>query len=406
MKKLNLVYAFIFAIFLIGCATKNVEVKVEKKEDGSLVLPDVIEKTTDNGFGGFYLNIEKAMEKYKISRSEAHEIQNQMRDELFSISGSLSVYNQHAYLDEALKTAIYNVTVLKQFESGFKPTYLRPGSFYLVLDLDETLLTQWYANGLKPTDKRKAHLGTSTRDKVIRSVDRKTGQNLEVATIINGPNTVTFRPKLNEFFRQIKKIKGYAGFIIFTAKDDDATWDIINRWKQMSPRLFKDLKGVFTRNYLRYGFDFSKPSKDLRIIDESLKHVILIDDNESRVVQKNLNYRIPKFNADYFWDIYSAEQSNNTQDEKWIFESVLDFVASTIKKCHGRDVVNCFEQRLGTKDSDNREYYAWLKNRLPRLKIDEKKIKDLHLFHQPFSFKDVVPTSDKYPEFSQGKTKI
>lgn len=406
MKKLNLIYTFFFAIFLLGCATKKVEVIVEQKEDGSLVLPEVIEKTTDNGFGGFYLNIEKAMEKYKVSRLEAHEIQNQMRDELFSISGSLSIYNQHAYLDEALKTAIYNVTVLKQFESGFKAKYLRPGSFYLVLDLDETLLTQWYANGLKNTDKRKAHLGTSVRDKVIRSVDRKTGKNLEVASIINGPNTVTFRPKLDEFFRQVKKIKGYEGFIIFTAKDDEATWDILNRWKQMSPRLFKDLKGVFTRNYLRYGMDFSKPSKDLRIIDKSLDHVILIDDNESRVVQKNLNYRIPKFNADYFWDIYSAKQSNNTQDEKWIFESVLDFVASTIKKCQGRKVVNCFEEKLGSNDSDNSVYYGWLKKRLPRLKINEKRIQELHLFHQPFSFKDVVPTSDKYPVFSQGKTKI
>lgn len=384
-----------FQLFLSGCASQSPMILTDLKQ---VPFADVIRRTTDSGFGGFYLDIEKTMQTYQVSRLEAHEIQNQMRDELESISGSLSVFHQAMYVDQALKNAVYNVTVLKNSESGFEPRPLYAGQFYIVLDLDETVLTQWYDNGLKETKERRAHLGVSMRDKVIRSVDKQTGENLERPKILNGPPVVTFRPKVESFLKNLEKVKGYQGFIIFTAKEDLAAWDIIRKWSHKQPRLFKKLKGVFTRNYLTYGGVYKKPSKDLRIIDEKLRDVFLVDDNESRVVQKELNYRIPKFNADYYWDQYSKQSSS---DEKWVFDSVLDYILTKIKGCQGDRVTKCLSQQLGTTDANNEAYYAWLKERLPRIKIDAAKIETQQLFHQPFFCKDFVRSEHVFPKFQE-----
>lgn len=388
---------FLLILFLtMGCSSQP---KQKVPSDLSQIkFPKVIRRVTDAGFGGFYLDIEKTMQEYQVNRYQAHEIQNQMRDELESLSGSFSIFHQAPYAEEALSNAVYNVTVLKNTESGFEAKPLYAGQFYLVLDLDETVLTQWYANGLKPVKERRAHLGVSYRDKVIRTVDRKTGENLEQVNILNGPPVVTFRPKIESFLKNLEKVKGYQGFIIFTAKEDLAAWDIVRKWQQKQPRLFKKLKGVFTRNYLTYGGPYEKPSKDLRIIDEKLRDVFLIDDNESRVIQKELNYRIPKFNADYYWDHYTQDSS---VDEKWIFDSVLDYVLSEIKSCQGDRMTKCLSQKLGVKekDDDYQAYYAWLKKRLPRIHIEQSKVEQLQLFHQPFVCKDYVRSDHLFPYF-------
>lgn len=385
----------LFSIFLFAaCSTQKVSTDLSQYQ-----IPDIINRSTEPGFGGFYLDIEKTMQKYKISRMMAHEIQNQMRDELESLSSSFSIFHQAPYLAEAVKNAVYNVTVLKNFESGFEPKALKQGEFYVVLDLDETVLTQWYRNGAKNINERRAHLGVSIRDKAIRSINRKTGENLEEVTILNGPSVVTFRPKVDRFLKALEKIKGYQGFLIFTAKEDLSAWDIILRWKKKQPRLFRKLKGVFTRNYLTYGGVYKKPSKDLRIVDESLQHVFLVDDNESRVVQKELNYRIPKFSADYYWDYYVKEMHGSGSDEKWIFESVLDYILVEMKSCQGRKVISCLSKNLGAQNEENSGYYAWLKLKLPNLKVDKERIKELHLFHQEWVCKDYVRTYDTYPQF-------
>ena len=177
-------------MFLSACSTQKTTTDLDRYK-----FPDIINRTTDYGFGGFYLNIDKTMQKYKISRLSAHEIQNQMRDELESLSGSFSIFHQAPYLKQALKNAVYNVTVLKNYESGFEPKPLNQGEFYIVLDLDETILTQWYQNGAKEVNERRAHLGVSYRDKAVRSIDRKTGENLKEVTILNVPPVVTFSAK-------------------------------------------------------------------------------------------------------------------------------------------------------------------------------------------------------------------
>src|SRR5690606_4064146 len=111
------------------------------------LLPLVL-RTTDTGFGGFYLDIEKTMETLGVSRLDAHEIQNQMRDELEVVAGSPSAVQQRPYLAAALANAVDNVVRRKQSESGFKPIAFQPNEFVVVLDLDETLLVHWYAMGM------------------------------------------------------------------------------------------------------------------------------------------------------------------------------------------------------------------------------------------------------------------
>jgi hypothetical protein len=392
MNKLLLTLATV--LICISCASHKVSDDMSQYD-----IPDVIRRTTDPGFGGFYLDIEKTMAKYKISRMMAHEIQNQMRDELESLSNSFSIFHQAPYLKGALEDAVYNVTVLKNFESGYEPTNLKQGEFYVVLDLDETVLTQWYHNGAKDTNERRAHLGVSIRDKALRTMNRETGENLSEKFILNGPAVVTFRPKVDEFLKGLEKISGYKGFFVFTAKEDLSAWDIVDRWKSKQPRLFRKLKGVFTRNYLTYGGPYKKPSKDLRIVDESLKHVFLVDDNESRVVQKDLNYRIPKFSADYYWDHYMNEKSSANSNEKWVFESVLDYVLVQTKSCSGKNVIACLSKKLGSTDQDREPYFKWLKQRLPNIVIDRERIKTIHLFHQDWVCKDYVRTYDTFPHF-------
>ena len=168
-------------------------------------------------------------------------------------------------------------------------------------------------------------------------------------------------PKLKSFIKSLEKLKGYQGLLIFTAKEDLAAWDIIQRWRKKWPQTFRKLKGVFTRNYLTFGTHYNQPSKDLRIIDESLTHVFLIDDNESRVVQKNLNYRIPKFSADFYWDYYLKDHHGRTSDEKWVFESVLDYILVEMNLCQGKQVTECLSKKLGSNDQDLEGYFTWLK---------------------------------------------
>lgn len=90
------------------------------------------------------------------------------------------------------------------------------------------------------------------------------------------------------------------------------------------------LKGLFTRNHLIREQEPSKLSKDLRIIDESLKHVIIIDDNPTRIIEKqkkNLK-EIPKYNPDE----YLKAKATGNKDVSNYFEKVLPVIVSEIKE--------------------------------------------------------------------------
>src|SRR5690606_15680467 len=94
-----------------------------------------------------------------------------------------------------------------------------------------------------------------------------------------GPDYLSMTPGWQQAFNEIAKIPGCLGVLIYTAKEDQAAQAIVDRLTLNGKPLRNFLKGVFTRNHLVRDHDHVKLSKDLRIIDESLEHVILIDDN-------------------------------------------------------------------------------------------------------------------------------
>lgn len=366
-----------------------------------------IESVTDSGFGGTYLKIEKLMKDFDLSRFEAHEVQNQMRDELEINSGSFSKIVQKPYLEKAFSNALDAVKNRKSYQSGFKPVKFKAGEFVVVLDMDETLLTHWYKKANQMGTKRKGSLFLTVRDSVVRSVDRKTGDSLKKASLLLSSNTVQLRPDVVNFFDKVSKLEGFKGFVLYTAKEDKSAWDLYQVWKNSSPELFKNVLGFFTRNYLLFNSSVKKPSKDLRIFDPSLQHVVLIDDNESRVLQKYLNFRIPKFNADGYLDSIEAKSDDFTN----LHSNVLNFTYDRLKECAGKTRQGafslCIQNQLGDlsnkgKHTEQALYFKWLVDQGMIKKITFDQVIDKHTFHQDFVFDMKRDLATPFPVFKKG----
>jgi hypothetical protein len=169
-------------------------------------------------------------------------------------------------------------------ESGFKPVaFARPGDYIAVLDLDETLLHQWYSSGAQGN----FDLKVSVRDNNGRT--------------LQSPDTVKFTPATEKFILDLKKDPHNRGVVIFTAKQDQAAHDLIERWRFTDGTPARQhFSGIFTRNHLVVGTKILTPSKDLRIFDAELKHVVMVDDNPARIPQLQLLRAQPKFDADTY----------------------------------------------------------------------------------------------------------
>ena len=273
-----------------------------------------------------HLDINKMVKKGGYTRAEAVEIQNQMKDildqdqEYEKLEKSDKTYNlvkaKDAKILEALKKAIKIVKEDKVFESGFKAEKLKENEFYVVFDLDETLLVQWYEAGLK---------GDKFYDAKADSVD-----NILKPTLLS-PNYVSLTPGFEKALKDISKIPGNKGIIFFSAKLDKATYDIIEELKIDGKPIKSFIKGLYTRNYLVRENEPSKLSKDLRIIDDSLKHLIIIDDNPTRILEKQKkNLReIPKYNPDEY--LNAKLETKNTKIQNY-FEGLLPVVVDEIKE--------------------------------------------------------------------------
>ena len=85
-------------------------------------LQNLILDRQDPSYGGYYLDIDFTMKSLGISRLFAHEIQNQMRDELETLSSSYSIIRQKPFLNSVIKNAVDNVTQRYHEEGMFKPS--------------------------------------------------------------------------------------------------------------------------------------------------------------------------------------------------------------------------------------------------------------------------------------------
>lgn len=272
-----------------------------------------------------HLDIAK-MIKDGYTRAEAVEIQNQMKDLLEKNSEYLKLeeegnsqnlfkYKSQIVVD-TLKQAIKNVKENKYFESGFKQETLKPNEFYVAFDLDETLLVQWYEYAEK--GQGYYDIKTDTDDNILRP------------TLLS-PKYVSLTPNFEKTLLEISKIPNNKGIIFFSAKLDTATIDIVNKMKIGGKPAKEFLKGLYTRNYLVRESEPTKLSKDLRIIDESLKHVIIIDDNPTRILEKQKkNLReIPKYNPDEY--LKAKKETKNKMISDY-YEKLLPIITEEIKE--------------------------------------------------------------------------
>lgn len=251
-----------------------------------------------------YLDIGKLMED-GYTRLEAFELQNfafdMMRSERISVL-------------KALANAKKLFKKKEMGESGyFPPSNMAPSDFIVAFDLDETLLAQWYRSNERGT----------------KYYDFCTGVSDKVEDLgIESPDCVKFLPGLERVLKSIKKIPGCRGIVLFSAKDDETSKAIIDKWKIDGVKARDFFTGIFTRNYLTRGNGVFKPSKDLRIIDESLDHVLIVDDNPLRLFQPD-NVRVfPKFNAEMY---LSATVERKKIHVIKFYERALDLVLSEIE---------------------------------------------------------------------------
>jgi hypothetical protein len=277
------------------------------------------------GFSRGHLNI-PVMLKDGFSRLEAIEVQNQMKDILDNNpdymaaekaeKGDLLFQNQDTLVLQALQTAIDKVKKDKFFESGFVPQKLKGHEFYAVFDMDETLLVHWYRSGEKGSNYY--DVKNLTLDSILRPA-------------LFSPDYVSMTPGWEKALIEISKTPGCQGVLVFTAKEDKASHNLIDHLKIAGKPFRSFLKGVFSRNHLVRDNKSVKLSKDLRIIDETLEHVILIDDNPTRIFpeqQRNLR-EFPKYNADLYLE---SKSTGKDPVARQFFEKLLPTVVSEIQE--------------------------------------------------------------------------
>ncbi|PKL75357.1 MAG: hypothetical protein CVV27_15790 [Candidatus Melainabacteria bacterium HGW-Melainabacteria-1] len=275
------------------------------------------------GFTRGHLDIGKLIQA-GYTRLEAVEVQNQMKDLLEAMPEYMALeraglgdelFSRHdTMVLKALEQAIVQVRQQRRIESGFAPVPLQKHEFYVAFDMDETLLTQWYASGSKgPTYRDLADL---PKDTVLRPN-------------LTGPDYLSMTPGWEKALLDLAALPGCKGILVFTAKEDGAAHAIIDRLRVQGKPLRGFLKGVFTRNHLVRESKAEKLSKDLRIIDESLEHVVIVDDNPTRIFasqQDNLR-EFPKYNPDAY---YAARDAKDTVKLR-LFEQLLPTVVAEIR---------------------------------------------------------------------------
>ncbi|GIW22722.1 MAG: hypothetical protein KatS3mg068_1729 [Candidatus Sericytochromatia bacterium] len=312
---------FTISLFFISFISN---VSIAKEIDVSKYILEPMPSWYNERYYNPHLDI-NLMIKDGFTRYEALEIQNQMKDILDNDKEFLEMEENSRLNDykiekviSSLNQAIKNVKENRKFENNFKPEKnLKNYEFYVVFDMDETLLVQWYKMGEKGSKYYTSKVSQNCLDNIIKPK-------------IEGPNYFLMIPKWEEAFDKIYKIPGNKGIILFSAKLDIATHCIIDKLKIKGKPLKDHVKAIFTRNYLIREVEPTKLSKDLRMIDETLEHVIIIDDNPTRILEKqkrNLR-KFPKYNADE----YLLSKDKNNQKVKKYFENLLDVIVDEIQE--------------------------------------------------------------------------
>lgn len=272
----------------------------------------------DSIYSGIYLDIDKVMEREKISRFEAAETQRRVKDQL--------VASPSTFKEAAFAQALAEVRAGK-YASGWNPKIelKSKADAIVVIDLDETLLGQWYESGDECHD-----LAGITPDTAQTKSGEKTSSSF-----------VKFAPGVEGFLRKIKATPHVKGIAFFTGKNEAAAADLFAKWHFADGTLVRDfVQGIFTRNYLIVNDQTSLPSKDMRILDPGLQNVLLIDDNTARVLQPQVQYVEPKFSADDYCK--ALNKTSNASTAALYYEGLLtralEQITQTIQSAEKLDV--------------------------------------------------------------------
>lgn len=245
--------------------------------------------------------------RHGLDRARAVELQNHYRD----LTRAKPDGDRAAQFAEALARAKRGA-----FEDRRDHDKLRTARFVVVFDLDETLYDQFYSAEVAK--------GCSDLD-----VDYGGGKRRKIK----------LTPGAAVALDRVAALGG--AVVIFSAAPDDAVLANLRTWSFGGRPLPEHpaIAGVLTNSHLvlqgkhegpgaenpRKGRPVVEPSKDLRIVDESLARAILVDDNPTRAFQfRNLRV-VKKFDADLYCTTKDAKV-------KKAFERLLPDVVEEIEE--------------------------------------------------------------------------
>jgi NLI interacting factor-like phosphatase len=255
----------------------------------------ISEKQNDN-FGGYYVEVEATQKglaqslRRDVTIADALNVQKNLRDCLQERSKSFFRLRQEPYLAACSKKAEASASTAFSANSS-------EGGVNIVFDMDETLLTQWHLVGRDHPEKTTF---------IAKNLDVTLSEKDMVLT--KAPTGVSVRPGAVWLLSLLNEQPRIGRIFFFSAREDKSAEELAGYFLDQVPTLKKKYGGLFARNHLRFDATTTTPSKDLRLISPSLKNVLLVDDNPARVIQKELNFSIPKFNADLY---HAALDSND-----------------------------------------------------------------------------------------------
>lgn len=257
-------------------------------------LPPWTNKYGDSDAYRTYYDWNKLMKTHGLSRPQAAELQNELRTRT-QRDGRLPT---EAEVTEAATLA------RTQNRVPFRSDALAKADFIVVFDLDETLYDQYTA-----TSNCRSYSFTTQAGKAKH---------------------IHLAPFADDIIRGINKLGG--AVVIFSAGMTPSTMENLKHWPFEGVTIADSPKvaGLLFNDHLaQFGAD-EKPSpvviasKDLRIFDESLSKVIIVDDNPTKLFQPRQHRLTKKF--------FAKQYCTGDASVKKAFDEQLPQVAQEIEE--------------------------------------------------------------------------
>lgn len=336
MNRTAALLLLLLAAPILGCATGAATQKTEPPPSGTDVssrdplgeltlpaLPLWVDKyaSPSQPPPPFFV-ISRLMERYQLTRAQAVELQNHYRDLTRATPGLDPLH--------AFNTALERVR-RGEFESRLNPEQLGKASFIVVFDLDETLWSQYYP----------PEIAATCHDLVVQGGKPPAGRYVKLV------------PGWQQAFERIQALGG--AVVLFSANLDEPTFENLAQWKFHGTALTEspEISGILTNSHLVMQDKdegprkdpVREPSKDLRIFDEGLGKVIIVDDNPTRLFNTQLiNARvIKKFEAkDYCSPSDPVVRRAFDDSLPQVVREIEESVQYMNQHLHGRDFSRAF----------------------------------------------------------------